>query len=116
MAVRMAEAQRAPWRQRLEGLGFSAEDKGILISLLMAMKPVDREMTVDTDAQVAAGTLKHMLLVAGGEHRAAALLALCTLCCPTPAQDLPECHVALAPCDTTGSGFMSGLGPRCHAL
>lgn len=113
MAVRMAEAQRAPWRQRLEGLGFSAEDKGILISLLMAMKPVDREVTVDTDAQVAASTLKHMLLVAGGEHCAAALLALC---CPTPAQDLPECHVALAHCDTTGSGFMSGVGPRCHAL
>lgn len=57
-----------PWRQRLDGLGFNIVDKGALIRLLLPMTPADRELAVDTDAQMAHEILRGMLSDAAGEH------------------------------------------------
>lgn len=69
-ADRTAEAPALlAWRERLDGLSLSSEDKDALIRLLLAMQPADREVVVITDVQMVADALRrHPAAQHAGEH------------------------------------------------
>ena len=54
-----------PWRQRLDALNFSPQDKGTLIRLILAMQPDERELIVDDDPQVAMAALNGLMSTSG---------------------------------------------------
>ena len=58
-------ALTAPWRQRLDLLGLTAEEKGRAITLVMRMPVADRETQVDMDVEVAKASVRELLLSAG---------------------------------------------------
>lgn len=54
-------AAPAPWRQRLDGLGITPEEKGRAITLIMRMPEADRETQVDVDVEVAKASVRELL-------------------------------------------------------
>lgn len=60
------------WRQRLDALGFTPEQKGILLVELTRLAPEDREVVVDSDATVARAALERLLAAAAATAGAAA--------------------------------------------
>lgn len=66
------------WRQRLDALDFTPEQKGALVFEITSMTPDDRELIVDHDAGVAQEALTRLLASANERHdpRAAIKIAI----------------------------------------
>ena len=52
-----------PWRQRLDQLGLTKADVGIVVNLILALPREDREAAVDLDLDVANSSVKERIKI-----------------------------------------------------